>query len=130
MYEIMHIQESGEMYLETILVLTEKNMQVRAIDIVNHTGYSKPSISRAVGLLKKDGLIEIDQSGHISLTGSGEKIAKRIYERHKFLTDFLVAIGVDKESAAIDACKIEHHISDITFEKIKEYALKGKQKDE
>jgi Mn-dependent DtxR family transcriptional regulator len=118
----MQIQESGEMYLETILILRHKLPQVRAIDIVNETGYTKPSISRAVGLLKNDKLLEVDSLGHITLTDGGEKIAKRIYERHQLLTEFFIKLGVDKKVASEDACKIEHNISDETFEKIKEHA--------
>ncbi len=118
----MHLQESGEMYLEDILVLREKQGLVRAIDIVNYTGYSKPSISRAVGLLKKEGYIEVDAEGYITLKPSGEEIAEKILERHRLLTEFLVRIGVDPEIAAHDACKIEHAVSDETFEKIKAHA--------
>lgn len=119
----MHIQESGEMYLETILVLRNKLSNVRAIDIANHTGYSKPSISRAVGILKNNNYIKVDNFGYIILTESGESIAKRIYERHRLLTDFFIKIGVDPDIASEDACKIEHDISIETFEKIKEHLL-------
>lgn len=115
----MSIHESGEMYLESILVLREKQGNVRSIDIVNHTGYSKPSISRAVNLLKKSGHITVDVNGAIALTQSGERIAKKIYERHKVLTSFLCSIGVGEETASADACKIEHVISDETLACIK-----------
>jgi len=125
----MRLLESGEMYLENILVLREKQGLVRAIDIVNYSGYSKPSISRAVGLLKKDGLIEVDGEGYITLKPAGEKIAEKILERHRLLTEFLVKIGVDPEVAARDACKIEHDICDETFEKLKEHANCAKKKD-
>ena len=118
----MPLLESGEMYLETILILRDQHAQVRAIDIVNYTGYSKPSISRAVGLLKNDTLLEVDALGYITLTKNGEKIAKRIYERHRVLTDFFIKLGIDEKVAAEDACKIEHDISDETFAKIKEHA--------
>lgn len=117
----MKLQESGEMYLETILILSNKNTHVRSIDIASYTGYSKPSVSRAMGILKKGGLITIDSLGHITLTESGKKTAKRIYERHIILTEFLRYIGVNEKTASEDACKIEHHISDETFEKIKSH---------
>ncbi len=116
-----NIQESGEMYLEDILILQQKQPNIRAIDVVNYTGYSKPSISRALGLLKKDGFIEVDADGFITLTETGKKHAKKIYERHTVLTEFFVHIGVAPDVAATDACKIEHDISDQTFEKIKQH---------
>ena len=118
----MNIQESGEMYLENILVLTKKRGAVRSIDIVNYTGYSKPSISRAMGILKKDKLIDVEAGGNITLTEEGRRIAERIYERHTLLCEFLTRIGVNPETAAEDACKMEHIISDETFQKIKEHA--------
>ena len=120
----MKIQESGEMYLESILVLRDKLPQVRAIDIVNYTGYTKPSISRALGLLKQDNLITVDKSGYITLTQEGENFAIKVYERHKVLTEFFVKIGVDRITASADACKVEHVISDETFNKIKEHISK------
>lgn len=116
------ILESGEMYLENIYVLKKTIYDVRAIDIVNKTGYSKPSISRALGLLKSDGFIIVDKKGYITLTESGEAVAKKIYERHTMLSSFFEALGVSHETAAADACKIEHVISDETFEKMKEHA--------
>ena len=116
----MKIQESGEMYLENILILREKQAKLRAIDIVNFTGYKKPSISRALKLLKDQKLILVDESGFITLTASGEVRARKVYERHTVLTRFFENIGVSKEIATVDACKIEHVISDETFEKIKE----------
>ncbi len=94
---------------------------VRSIDVCEHMGYSKPSVSRAVGILKKDGYIIVDKDGHITLTPSGTDVANKIYERHNILTRFLVSIGVDKETAAADACKIEHHISDTSFKAMKEH---------
>ena len=109
------MRESGEMYLETIQVLKER------IDIANEMGFSKPSVSRAVGTLKRDGYITIDEHGFINLTPSGEKIASNIYERHKVLSGLLRSIGVDPKIATEDACKIEHDISDVTFEAIKKY---------
>jgi len=114
------IQESGEMYLESILVLSGKGA-VRSIDICEYMNYSKPSVSRAVGILKKDGYITVDKSGYIELTSSGYEIAKKIYDRHKLITDLLEMLGVDKETASEDACKIEHHLSDKSFEAIKKH---------
>lgn len=111
------------MYLENILVLREKQKPVRAIDIVNLTGYSKPSISRALGLLKADGMIIVDSDGYITLTSEGERRAQKVYERHKLLTEMFVRIGVSRETAAADACKIEHDISDETFERLKEHII-------
>ena len=115
----MTIHESGEMYLESILVLSRTIANVRAIDIVNHTGYSKPSISRALGLLKRDNMITVDDNGYIKLTDSGKSHATKIYERHRILTTYFVQLGVSESVASSDACKIEHVISDETFEKIK-----------
>ena len=122
----MHIQESGEMYLETIYVLTKQKPLVRAIDVSEHMGFSKPSVSRAVGLLKDAGLLEVESGGSLRLTESGLDMAKKIYERHTILTSFLVSIGVDEKIAADDACKIEHHISEESFEAIKNYLNKDK----
>ena len=115
----MALLESGEMYLETIHILSLKSNNVRAIDIGEYMGFSKPSVSRAMGLLIKDGYITRDEDGSIKLTKSGEKIAKRIYERHTILTKLLVSIGVDEKTAAEDACRVEHYISDKTFNAIK-----------
>ena len=119
----MSLQESGEMYLESILVLSGKGA-VRSIDICEYMNYSKPSVSRAVGILKKDGYITVDKSGYIELTSSGYEIAKKIYDRHKLITDLLEMLGVDKETASEDACKIEHHLSDKSFEAIKTHMEK------
>ena len=124
----MHIQESGEMYLETIHVLTKKIGSVRAIDICEHMGYSKPSISRAMGILKNAGYIEVDQHGYITLTESGLDVANKMYERHTLLTELLVRLGVDAETAADDACKIEHHISEKSFEAIRAFVNGGEGK--
>jgi Mn-dependent DtxR family transcriptional regulator len=118
------IRESGEMYLENILVLREEMGNLRAVDIARRTGYSKPSISRALGLLRADGMVLVDDDGYIALTEAGEARARKIYERHRVLTDFLIRIGVDSETADSDACRIEHVISDATFEKMKEYMQK------
>ena len=118
----MHLQESGEMYLESIYVLSKKSSAVRAIDICEYMGFSKPSISRAIGLLKSGGYVIADKNGFLSLTESGLSIAQKVYERHTLLTEFLVRIGVDPETASEDACKIEHHISDESFEAIKRFA--------
>ncbi len=117
----MRLQESGEMYLETIYILSKKSSSVRSIDVGEHMGYSKPSVSRAVGILKKGGYVAADGEGCLSLTDSGLEIAQKIYERHTMMTDFLIRLGVSKETAAEDACKIEHDISDETFEAIKRH---------
>ena len=117
----MHIQESGQMYLETIYVLSKTKNLVRAIDVCEHMGYSKPSVSRAMGILKKESLITIDPSGHIALTDNGRAIAESMYERHTLLSSFLESIGVDKDTAAEDACRIEHCISEQSFEAIKKF---------
>ncbi len=118
----MHLQESGEMYLETILVLLKKSPYVRAIDVGDYMGYSKPSVSRAMSLLKDGGYVVTDGEGFIKLTPVGKEIAEKTYERHTLLTEFFVRLGVNSETAAKDACKIEHDISDETFEAIKKHA--------
>lgn len=115
----MKLLESGEMYLETILVLKNKYGYVRPIDIAHEMNYSKPSVSRAMSLLKEDGYIDHDPHGMIVLTPKGQKVADKIYDRHKTLTKYLIIIGVDEETAQQDACKIEHVISDKSFSKIK-----------
>ncbi len=120
----MNLQESGEMYLETIYVLLKKTQDVRAIDVCEYMGYSKPSVSRAVGLLKSGGYLSVDGAGHLSLTEAGVEVAEKIYERHTMLTKYLVTLGVDPEVAAEDACKIEHVISDESFAAIKRHAAK------
>jgi Mn-dependent DtxR family transcriptional regulator len=109
------------MYLETIYVLSKTKNLVRAIDVCEHMGYSKPSVSRAMGILKKESLITIDPSGHIALTDKGREIAESMYERHTLLSRFLESIGVDSEIAAEDACRIEHCISEQSFEAIKKF---------
>lgn len=117
----MVLQESGEMYLETILVLSQKNNFVRSVDISEYMGFSKPSVSRAVGLLKSGNYITIDEDGHIHLTDTGRAVANKILSRHTVLTEMLVRIGVSRETAAADACKMEHVISDETFDAIKNH---------
>lgn len=121
----MRIQESGEMYLETILLLSQKSGHVRAIDVGEEMGYSKPSVSRAMSLLKQGGYIVIDRNGGITLTDAGREIAEKIYARHTLLTHFLISLGVDEEIASEDACKMEHSISDASFEAIKDFAKKN-----
>ena len=116
----MHLQESGEMYLETIYILSQQQ-KVRSIDVAEHMGYSKPSVSRAVSLLKKGGLVITDADGFLTLTEEGLRAAGKIFERHTVITDFLEKIGVSRATASEDACKIEHVISDETLEAIKNY---------
>lgn len=120
----MKIQESAENYLETILILQRRNGMVRSIDIVNELNYAKPSISVAMKHFKEDGLITVDEGGYISLTKTGREIAEKMYERHTFLTSVLIQLGVEEDIAKIDACKIEHHISDEAFEMIKQHSKK------
>ena len=120
----MRLQESGEMYLETILILSRKSNAVRSIDISEYMGYSKPSVSRAMGLLKADGYISVNGGGYITLTDSGRKIAEKIYERHNVLAEALKMLGVSETAAVADACKIEHDISDESFEAIKRHLKK------
>ena len=120
--------ESAENYLETILVLRREKGAVRSIDVVQRMNFSKPSVSRAVGLLKENGYITVDDGGHLRLTASGHEIAEKIYERHTVLTAVLTYIGVDSKTAAEDACKIEHDISDETFAAIKRH-VKSKQEE-
>ena len=117
----MHMQESGEMYLESIHVLLQQKSAVRSVDISEYMGYSKPSVSRAVGLLKNGGYILVDKEGYITLTEEGLAIADKIYQRHTLISNLLVRLGVSREVAAEDACKIEHAISDESFEAIKKY---------
>ncbi len=120
----MHIQESGEMYLETILRLSMKNPNVRSVDVADELGYSKPSVSRAVGLLKNGGYLNMDSAGYLTLTETGRALAEKIYERHRVLTAMLIHLGVGEEQAAEDACKMEHVISDETFAAIKAHIAK------
>ncbi len=118
----MSVHESGEMYLEAILVLTKKTGYVRSIDVSEYLGYSKPSVSRAMGILRNGEYITVDSDGSILLTEKGLEIAEKIYERHTLLTKLLVHIGVSEEVAAEDACKLEHAISDESFDALKKYA--------
>ena len=117
----MSIHESGEMYLEAILVLSKKNGFVRSIDVSEYLGYSKPSVSRAVGILKNGNYIVVDKDGSLSLTESGKEIAEKIFERHTVLSRLLMMLGVSEETATSDACKLEHAISDESFEAIKRH---------
>lgn len=120
----MHLQESGEMYLETVYVLS-KNGVVRSLDVAEYMGFSKPSVSRAVGLLKQGGYLLMDKDGYLTLTESGLDVAKKIYERHTLLSKFLVRLGVDEKTATEDACKMEHDISDESFSAIKEHVRRN-----
>ena len=115
----MNVHESGEMYLEAILVLSQKSGFVRSVDVGEYLGYSKPSVSRAMGLLRKGGLITMEADGGLNLTDAGREIAEKIYERHTVLSQVLISLGVPEKVAVEDACKIEHDISDVTFEVIK-----------
>ena len=117
----MHLQESGEMYLETIYVLSQKGKGVRAVDVGEYMGFSKPSVSRAMGILKNGGYVVTDEDGFLQLTESGLESARITYERHRLLTEFFVRLGVSPEIASEDACKIEHHISAESFEALKRH---------
>lgn len=120
----MKLLESGEMYLETILILSETISRVRSIDVCEYMNFSKPSVSRAVNKLKNDGYITIEADGSLILTEKGKSIADKMYERHKIISNGLIALGVSKDVAVADACKIEHDISDETFEIIKKHMVK------
>lgn len=120
----MALQESGEMYIEAIYVLSQKTNTVRAIDVGAYLGYSKPSVSRALGVLRNQGLVEKDSDGFLKLTEAGQEIAQSIYERHTVLSQLFMNLGVDKETATNDACRIEHYISDTTFNAIKAHMEK------
>ena len=117
----MHLHQSGEDYLETILVLRQEKGAVRSVDVAQRLGYSKPSISRAMSILRADGYIEMERSGAITLTSEGERVARTMYERHKLLTRWLTSIGVSPEVAANDACRMEHALSAETFACIKQH---------
>lgn len=123
----MTVRESGEMYLEAILVLAKKSGYVRSIDVSEYLGYSKPSVSRAMGILREGGYILVEKDGAITLTDSGRKLAETIYERHTVLSDLLIRLGVDEKTATDDACRIEHVISDESFQAIKQYYYKHKK---
>ncbi len=120
----MHLQESGQMYLETIYVLSKKGAAVRSIDVCEYMGFSKPSVSRAVSLLKEGGYLLMDASGYLTLTESGKEMAEKIYERHTILTQFLTKLGVSPEIASEDACKMEHYISDESLSALKTFLEK------
>ena len=120
----MALHESAEMYLETIYLLSQSSNSVRSIDVAEHMGYSKPSVSRAVGLLKQDGYLIVDEDGFLCLTEAGSRVAQKIFERHTVLSGLLVSFGVDEKTASEDACKIEHVISDASFDAIKKYLEK------
>ena len=120
----MHLQESGEMYLETILILSQKKPSVRSVDVGEYMGFSKPSVSRAVGLLRQGGFLIMKSDGELVLTDLGRQIAEKIYERHTVLTDLLIRLGVPEQTAAEDACKMEHDLSDETFDAIKAHMHK------
>ncbi len=122
----MKIQESGENYLETILILKLRNGYVRAVDIANELNFSKPSVSKAMSVLKQAGHVKVDGLNQILLTESGQEIAEKIYERHLILTEYLISIGVGDEVAAQDACRVEHVISDESFDRIKAIVKKEK----
>ena len=122
----MAIQESGEMYLESILILSRRG-PVRSIDVSEYMGYSKPSVSRAVGLLKSGGYLTMEENGFLHLTEAGRELAEKIYERHITLTEALMSLGVPRETAAEDACRIEHVIGDESFRAIREHMAKRKQ---
>ena len=123
----MPLYESGQMYLETIHVLLQKNERVRAIDVGAQLGYSKPSVSRAMGILKKNKYIVVDEDGYITLTADGKKIAEQLYERHTLLSKMLMSLGVDEKTATEDACKMEHVISEKTFDAIKQHYIDYKE---
>ncbi len=122
----MRLAESGEMYLETIYVLSKNSSAVRSVDVAEHMGYSKPSVSRAIGILKSSDYIAVDRSGFITLTDKGKETAETLYERHTILTDMLCSLGVSRETAADDACKIEHVISAESFDAIKKHMVNMK----
>lgn len=122
----MKLAESGEMYLETIYLLSQSSSAVRSVDVAESLGYSKPSVSRAIGILKTGEYVSVDRSGFITLTEKGYDAAQKLYERHTILTEMLVSIGVDQGIAAMDACKIEHIISPESFEAIKKH-IRGKK---
>ena len=123
----MTVRESGEMYLEAILVLAKKSGYVRSIDVSEYLGYSKPSVSRAMGILREGGYILMEKDGAITLTDSGKKLAETIYERHTVLSELLNRLGVDEKTATDDACRIEHVISDESFQAIKQYYYQHKK---
>ena len=125
----MHLQESGEMYLETIYVLSKTGKPVRAVDVGEHMGFSKPSVSRAIGLLKQGGYVVTDEDGYLRLTETGRVAAEKTYERHTILTELFVRLGVDPTTASEDACKVEHDLSDETYRCIRAFIEKTEKTD-
>ena len=123
----MPMHESGQMYLEAIYVLLQTKEKIRSIDVGAYLGYTKPSVSRAVGLLKKSEHISVDADGYITMTPKGEQFAEQLYERHIVLTNMLMALGIDEETASEDACRIEHVISDKSFAAVKKHYLDYKK---
>ncbi len=123
----MHLQESGEMYIESIYVLSKKSGNVRSIDVCEYLGYSKPSVSRAMSLLKKGGFVLMDTNGYLTLTKAGREVAEKMYQRHTVLSEWFMSLGVTEATAVEDACKIEHHLSDESFEAIKEFLKNSKR---
>lgn len=123
----MSLQESGEMYLETIYILSQRHSFVRSLDVAEYRGFSKPSVSRAVGLLKAQGYLTVDGMGGLELTDAGLEIASKIYERHTLLSALLMRLGVDEETATEDACKMEHDISDRSFEAVKQFVRRWEE---
>ena len=123
----MALHESGQMYLEAIHVLSQKNDKIRSIDVATYLGYSRPSVSRAIGLLKKANYISVDSDGYITMTPLGRQLGEQLYERHTVLSNLLMALGVDEETATEDACRIEHVISDKSFAAVKEHYLNYKK---
>ncbi len=126
----MHLQESGEMYLETIHILSKRGGSVRSVDVGEYMGYSKPSVSRAIGLLKQGGFVSVDADGSLHLTEAGLEVADKMYRRHTLLSDFFVSIGVDRATATEDACKIEHHLSDASFTALENFIRQRKENDD
>lgn len=126
----MAIQESGEMYLETVYILSQKGPFVRSIDVAEYMGFSKPSVSRGVGILKRDGYLNVDKDGYLTLTEAGIERAQKIYERHTVIRDMLIRLGVDEETASQDACRIEHIISDASFQAICRHVGKYTENDQ
>ncbi len=120
----MRLQESGEMYLETILILSQQKSGVRAVDVGEYMGFSKPSVSRGVHILMDAGYLYVDDNGFLKLTDSGQQIAEKIYARHNILSAFFKQIGVSDDVAVDDACKVEHYISDETYEAIRRFVEK------
>lgn len=117
----MKMQESAENYLETVLMLKIKHGHVRSIDVANHLNFSKASVSVAMKALRENGYVSVDDDGNLSLTDTGRAIAEKIYERHQLIATLLINLGVDADTAYEDSCKIEHDLSDITFQKLKEH---------